>query len=175
MTNFEKLTSKKIQKLQQQLVRNFDLNEKMAVLRMTDRVVPRKIKEEAAINKIGILISLLEDFELGFDYEALKLVPNDMMNTLKCRLPAELFRDMYDWHDLRKNPDDLPPKPKEENCDLGSDWSEIVCNSWGLRIAYDYDRKEWWEIGYDEICWFPNVKTNPIAWCHKPKFIPFSG
>lgn len=173
MTNFEKLTSKKIQKLQSQLVRNFNLNEEIAVLKMTDRVVPRKLKEEAALNKISILISLLEDFELGFDYEALKLVPNDMMNALKCRLPAELFKDMYDWHDLRKNPDDLPPKPEKEIRDLGSDWSEIVCNSYGRNIAYDYDRKEWWEIGFDEICWYPSFKTYPVAWCHEPKFIPF--
>lgn len=175
MTNFEKLTSKKIQKLQNQLVRNFNLNEEIAVLKMTDRVVPRKLKEEAALNKIGVLISLLEDFELGFDYEALKLVPNDMMNALKCRLPAELFKDMYDWHDLRKNPDDLPPKPEKEIRDLGSDWSEIVCNSWGLTIAYNYDKKEWYEIGFDEICWYPAYKTEPKAWCHKPKFIPFPG
>jgi hypothetical protein len=36
MTNFEKLTSKKIQKLQNQLVRNFNLNEEIAVLKMRD-------------------------------------------------------------------------------------------------------------------------------------------
>ena len=47
---------------------------------MTDRVVPRKLKEEAALNKIGILISLLEDFELGFDYEALKLAFTQPLN-----------------------------------------------------------------------------------------------
>lgn len=175
MTNFEKLTSKKIQKLQSQLVRNFDLNEKMAVLKMTDRAVPRKLKEESALNKIGILISILEDFELGFDYEALKLVPNGMMNALKARLPAELFKDMYDWHDLRKNPNDFPPKPEKEICDLGEDWSEIVCNSYGLKIAYNYDKKEWYEIGFDEICCYPRYRIKPKAWCHEPKFIPFPG
>ena len=55
------------------------------------------------------------------------------------------------WHDLRKNPNDLP-----EDC---------VINQDGKRVLYDYTKKVWRNDDADEyIC------DDPIAWCEIPVF-----
>lgn len=55
------------------------------------------------------------------------------------------------WHDLRKNPDDLP-----EDC---------VINQDGKRVIYDSINKVWRNDDADEyIC------DDPIAWCEIPTF-----
>ena len=55
------------------------------------------------------------------------------------------------WHDLRKNPDDLP-----EDC---------VINQDGKRVLYDSINKVWRNDDADEyIC------DDPILWCEIPTF-----
>ena len=55
------------------------------------------------------------------------------------------------WHDLRKNPNDLP-----EDCAINQD---------GKRVLYDCINKVWRNDDADEyIC------DDPIAWCEIPTF-----
>ena len=55
------------------------------------------------------------------------------------------------WHDLRKNPNDLP-----QDCALNQD---------GKRVLYDHINKVWRNDDADEyIC------DDPIAWCEIPTF-----
>ena len=55
------------------------------------------------------------------------------------------------WHDLRKNPNDLP-----EDCAIDQD---------GKRVLYDHINKVWRNDDADEyIC------DDPIAWCEIPKY-----
>lgn len=55
------------------------------------------------------------------------------------------------WHDLRKNPNDLP-----EDCAINQD---------GKRVLYDRINKVWRNDDADEyIC------DDPIAWCEIPTF-----
>ena len=55
------------------------------------------------------------------------------------------------WHDLRKNPNDLP-----EDCAINQD---------GKRVLYDHINKVWRNDDADEyIC------DDPIAWCEIPTF-----
>lgn len=55
------------------------------------------------------------------------------------------------WHDLRKNPNDLP-----EDCAINQD---------GKRVLYDHINKVWRNDDADEyIC------DDPIAWCEIPKY-----
>ena len=57
------------------------------------------------------------------------------------------------WHDLRKNPDDLP------EIYMG------VLNQNGMNVVYDYTNKVWRNDDADEyIC------DDPIAWCEIPTF-----
>ena len=57
------------------------------------------------------------------------------------------------WHDLRKNPDDLP------EIYMG------VLNQNGMNVVYDYTNKVWRDDNADEyIC------EDPIAWCEIPTF-----
>ena len=57
------------------------------------------------------------------------------------------------WHDLRKNPDDLP------EIYMG------VLNQNGMNVVYDYTNKVWRNDNADEyIC------DDPIAWCEIPTF-----
>lgn len=57
------------------------------------------------------------------------------------------------WHDLRKNPDDLP------EIYMG------VLNQNGMNVVYDYTNKVWRNDDTDEyIC------DDPIAWCEIPTF-----
>ena len=57
------------------------------------------------------------------------------------------------WHDLRKNPDDLP------EIYMG------VLNQNGMNVVYDYTNKVWRDDNAIEcIC------DDPIAWCEIPTF-----
>ena len=57
------------------------------------------------------------------------------------------------WHDLRKNPNDLP------EIYMG------VLNQNGMNVVYDYTNKVWRDDNADEyIC------DDPIAWCEIPTF-----
>ena len=57
------------------------------------------------------------------------------------------------WHDLRKNPDDLP------EIYMG------VLNQNGMNVVYDYTNKVWRnDNAIEYIC------DDPIAWCEIPTF-----
>ena len=59
------------------------------------------------------------------------------------------------WHDLRKNPDDLPSRLQKE-----FDVSIFVFNQNLEQCYYDYRQKHWFTENSDEM----------IAWCEIPKF-----
>lgn len=59
------------------------------------------------------------------------------------------------WHDLRKNPDDLPPRLKR--------LSETVINQIGTPCHYNFEKSCWQNWSYIDI-------ETPIAWCELPKF-----
>lgn len=61
------------------------------------------------------------------------------------------------WHDLRKNPKDLPPVHGISDCTI-----DVLTD--GGDIAYfDYDENCWCDSGAHEI-------DPPKAWCEIPKF-----
>lgn len=60
------------------------------------------------------------------------------------------------WHDLRKNPDDLPPIEK------GTATIDVLTDS-GRLAYYFYDESCWYDTHSDEI--YP-----PKAWCEIPKY-----
>lgn len=61
------------------------------------------------------------------------------------------------WHDLRKDPNDLP---KPENKYFS--WSMTVSNQDGTACHYNYD-KHCWETSFV-------TEVDVIAWCEFPKF-----
>lgn len=65
------------------------------------------------------------------------------------------------WHDLRKNPNDLPEKEDKFN-------SKLVYISYPDRDTdfayYEFPHKEWYRLFNDELT------ISPIAWCEIPKF-----
>lgn len=64
------------------------------------------------------------------------------------------------WHDLRKNPDDLPPFEKgaeSVSIDVLTDRGEIACYQHGHGENY------WRDCNWNEI-------DPPIAWCEIPKY-----
>lgn len=61
------------------------------------------------------------------------------------------------WHDLRKNPKDLPPVHGISDCTI-----DVLTD--GGNIAYfDYNENCWCDSGAHEI-------DTPIAWCEIPEF-----
>ena len=68
-----------------------------------------------------------------------------------------------EWHDLRKDPNDLPKKVEDE-IQLYSDTVWIHINNWGTEEGYyDYSLKSW--IVRCRVVYFP-----VIAWCEIPTF-----
>lgn len=62
------------------------------------------------------------------------------------------------WHDLKKNPNDLPKL--EEKC---NPWSITVANQLGEACHYNYGKSRWENPYFTEI-------EEIIAWCELPKF-----
>lgn len=61
----------------------------------------------------------------------------------------------HEWHDLRKNPNDLPPKKT---------WCSLtVVNQIGTPCHYNYDKSCWQNWSFIDI-------ETPIAWCELPHF-----
>lgn len=63
------------------------------------------------------------------------------------------------WHDLRKNPNDLPLR----RCiDSNGDVVGLFRHSWDKKptwYRYDFHEREWWQM-----------ETEPIAWCEIPTY-----
>ena len=78
------------------------------------------------------------------------------------------------WHDLRKNPDDLPP-PTGFFKDylvafIGAPSSCVAGEVVTEQKTWDYDAMKWREIeGGEDIPYF-DKKGVVIAWCEIPKF-----
>lgn len=68
---------------------------------------------------------------------------------------AGLKASRLEWHDLRKNPNDLPEKINFI--------SKTVVNQIGTPCHYNYDLKCWQNWSYIKI-------DTPIVWCEIPKF-----
>ena len=62
------------------------------------------------------------------------------------------------WHDLRKDPNDLPKKDE-------SSTSITVLNQDQEKVYYDYDI-EYWRYDDEEL----HITKPPIAWCEIPKY-----
>lgn len=62
------------------------------------------------------------------------------------------------WHDLRKNPNDLPKK----NEMISANISHCVMTQKNKFACYNFDDKKWYSNGL--------IINPPIAWCEIPKF-----
>ena len=66
------------------------------------------------------------------------------------------------WHDLRKDPNDLPQKVEDERQISDTVWIHI--DNWGTEEGYyDYSSKSW-------IVRCRVVNISVIAWCEIPQF-----
>lgn len=63
------------------------------------------------------------------------------------------------WHDLRKDPNDLPVRRCIDN---DGNVVRLFHNSWDKKLTwyrYDFHECEWWQM-----------ETEPIAWCEIPTY-----
>lgn len=63
------------------------------------------------------------------------------------------------WHDLRKDPNDLPVRRCIDN---DGNVVRLFHNSWDKKLTwyrYDFHECEWWQM-----------ETEPIAWCEIPQY-----
>jgi len=72
----------------------------------------------------------------------------------------ELEKEKVIWHDLRKNPKDLPPK------DVGSFSTFVITNK---GIGYYVDCQNKWFV-YWNVTGSYECSTEVVAWCELPKF-----
>ena len=103
---------------------------------------------------------MTEDEKLAEEYTNSKGFGSDYNNITSSEANEEIEKAVLygltegrkeKWHDLRKNPNDLP-----EDC---------VINQDGKRVLYDSINKVWRNDDADEyIC------DDPIAWCEIPTF-----
>ena len=103
---------------------------------------------------------MTEDEKLAEEYTNRKGFGSDYNNITSSEANEEIEKAVLygltegrkeKWHDLRKNPNDLP-----EDC---------VINQDGKRVLYDSTNKVWRNDDADEyIC------DDPIAWCEIPTF-----
>lgn len=103
---------------------------------------------------------MTEDEKLAEEYTNSKGFGSDYNNITSSEANEEIEKAVLygltegrkeKWHDLRKNPNDLP-----EDC---------VINQDGKRVLYDHINKVWRNDDADEyIC------DDPIAWCDIPTF-----
>ena len=72
----------------------------------------------------------------------------------------ELEKEKVIWHDLRKNPKDLPPK------DVGTFSTFVITNK---GIGYYVDCQNKWFV-YWNVTGSYECSTEVVAWCELPKF-----
>ena len=63
-------------------------------------------------------------------------------------------RQIIEWHDLKKNPEDLPPAESKDG-----HYSVTVLNEYLDKVFYDFKNREWLEPV------FGNEQREPGAWC----------
>ena len=83
-----------------------------------------------------------------------------MWNALTNAFLAGLKAGRVQWHDLRKNPNDLPPK---ENDVYSKEVRVYLGSGCYAHSVFSYLLKE----DGREHCW---VGCDPIAWCEEPQF-----
>ena len=66
------------------------------------------------------------------------------------------------WHDLRKDPNDLPTTPKDAD-----EWRTVLGQDGNLWF-YNENERSWYTIG-DDNEWGTGTHV-PIAWCEIPQF-----
>lgn len=76
------------------------------------------------------------------------------------RLQSQVEKEKVIWHDLRKNPKDLPPK------DVGSFSTFVITNK---GIGYYVDCQNKWFV-YWNVTGSYECSTEVVAWCELPKF-----
>lgn len=72
---------------------------------------------------------------------------------VKLKKPEQQENNVVEWHDLEKNPDDLP------NYEV----IHYVQTDFGEHVYYDKQRKVWRDI---DDC----IRCIPVAWCEIPRF-----
>ena len=75
------------------------------------------------------------------------------------------------WHDLRKNPDDLPIEPdilKNEPDNHRFEWFIVAYVGKSTRALYSFAKKKWFG-DYEEMM-IGNSNFEPKAWCDFPQF-----
>lgn len=84
---------------------------------------------------------------------------------------TEELKNAHIWHDLRKNPDDLPIEPdivKNEPENHRYEWFIVAKVGKSMRALYSFAKEKWF-ADYEEM----KIGTNyfePIAWCDFPQF-----
>ena len=100
-------------------------------------------------------MTLEEKTEAGYKSHAGEMGYND---GIRHKLYFDGFKDGYSaagnvtWHDLRKNPDDLPT---DKHFKITSD---------GDIALYDYFLGKWYDLCSDELTY------HPLAWCEIPVY-----
>ena len=74
---------------------------------------------------------------------------------------VELKAGKPQWHDLRKDPNDLPKRDERFYTNISTSISVAVITQTGGFAFYSFDDKEWY---------FQGKKINVIAWCEIPQF-----
>lgn len=74
------------------------------------------------------------------------------------------------WHDLRKNPDDLPPEREPVLCRIIQSGSKYTLAAWWTDTLFDKGVKQWWYYNNTGTVEKNMIKTAVIAWCEFPKF-----
>ena len=78
---------------------------------------------------------------------------SEVVDEIRKAYIAGLKTGRLQWHDLRKDPDDIPESHTS------------ILNQDGEKVIYDYNNKVWRYDNADEyIC------ETPIAWCEIPTF-----
>lgn len=75
-----------------------------------------------------------------------------ILGDLRLAFNAGLKAGRQKWHDLRKNPDDLPT---DKHFKITSD---------GDIALYDWFLEKWYDLRSDELTY------HPFAWCEIPKY-----
>lgn len=84
--------------------------------------------------------------------------PADITHVISLIETAYIAGSKGQWHDLRKNPADLP--------DLKNKYSsKVVITDKGHVAYYDYSDGLWYDFDFDY-----ELETEVIAWCYFPSF-----
>jgi hypothetical protein len=84
--------------------------------------------------------------------------PTDITHVIELIEKAYIEGSKSKWHDLRKNPGDLPSPHKEY-------LSKVVVINNGMEAYYDHNNGQWYDAISDWL-----VDEEVLAWCDYPKY-----